>query len=113
MAGRPRVNEYRVAFRREALLQLEELYDYIADSGSPRHATRYTESIVGFSEELGTFPRRGTVRDDIRPGMRTIGYGTRVIVAFAILDGVMAILGIFYGGCDFETILTTSDSIPE
>lgn len=95
------------------MLQLGELHDYIADAGSTRNATRYTDSIVGFCKELGTFPHRGTVRDDIRPGMRTIGYGTRVIVAFAILDGVVAILGIFYGGRDFETILTTSDSPPE
>lgn len=77
------MKKYRVAFRREALLQPEELYDYIADTGSPHNAARYTEAIVGFCEELGTFRLRGAARDDIRPGLRTIGYGKRVIVAFA------------------------------
>ena len=103
---------YRVAFRREAMLQLEELHEYVAEAGSPRNAARYTDAIVGFCEKLGTFPQRGASRDDIRPGLRTIGYGKRVIIAFAILDDTVAILGIFYGGRDYEAILTGPDTTP-
>lgn len=97
---------HRVVFRREALRQLDELYDYIADAGSPAGAARYTDAIVTYCEGLAPFPHRGTARDDIRPGLRTIGYKKRIVIAFAILDNTVAILGIFYGGRDYETILT-------
>lgn len=103
---------YRVAFRREALLQLEELYDYVADAGSPQNAARYTEAIVDFCEELGTFPRRGASRDDIRPGLRTIGFAKRVVIAYAILDNTVAILGVFYGGRDYESLLIDPTALP-
>src|SRR5699024_1859100 len=51
------------------------------------------------------FPPRGTVRDDIRPGLRTIGYKKRVVIAFAVLDDTVAILGLSYDGRDYEAIL--------
>ena len=65
---------YRVVFRREALKQLEDLYDYIADAGSPGEAARYTDAIVTYCEGLAEFPNLGRARDGIRPGLRTIGY---------------------------------------
>ena len=37
---------YRIVFRREALRQLDELYDHIADAGSSDNAARYTDAIV-------------------------------------------------------------------
>ncbi|HLR56423.1 MAG TPA: type II toxin-antitoxin system RelE/ParE family toxin, partial [Actinomycetales bacterium] len=67
------VNGYRVVFRREAIQQLEELYNYIADAGSPENAARYTEAIVTYCEGLTDFPQRGKARDDIRPDLRTVG----------------------------------------
>jgi plasmid stabilization system protein ParE len=104
------VTAYRVVFRREALRQLDELYDYIADAGSPDRAARYTAAIITYCEGLAHFPHRGSARDDIRPGLRTIGYKKRVVIAFAILDDTVAVLGIFYGGRDYETILTEAES---
>ncbi|HLS13571.1 MAG TPA: type II toxin-antitoxin system RelE/ParE family toxin [Beutenbergiaceae bacterium] len=100
---------YRVVFRREAIQQLEELHDYISDAGSPENAARYTEAIITYCEGLADFPHRGSTRDDIRPGLRTVGYKRRVIIAFAILDDTVAILGIFYGGRDYETILVETN----
>lgn len=100
------MNSYRVVFRREALSQLDELYEYIAGTGAPGNAARYIEAIVTFCEDLATFPRRGSLREDIRPGLRTISYRKRVVVAFAILEDTVAILGIFYGGRDHEALLS-------
>ena len=42
------MTSYHVVFRREALQQLEELYDYIADAGPSENATRYTDAIVTY-----------------------------------------------------------------
>src|SRR5699024_3023421 len=76
---------------------------------SPENAARYTEAIVTYCEGLTNFPHRGSARDDIRSGLRTIGYKKRVIIAFAVLDDTVAILGIFYGGRDYETILAEAN----
>lgn len=103
------MNGYRVAFRREAIQHLEELYDYIANAGSPENADRYTEAIITYCEGLTAFPHRGRARDDIRPALRTVGYRKRVVIAFAVLDETVAILGIFYGGRDYETLLAEAD----
>ncbi|QZA16834.1 type II toxin-antitoxin system RelE/ParE family toxin [Mycobacterium malmoense] len=75
-----------VVFAPEAEDQLVELYRYTAESGSAEVATRYTEEIVAFCEELAAFPHRGRARDDIRTGLRMIGFRRRVVIAFAVLD---------------------------
>lgn len=63
---------YRVVFRREALRQLEDLYDYISEAGSPENAARYSDAILTYCQGPIDFPYRGRARDDIRPGLRTI-----------------------------------------
>ncbi|MEO6422201.1 MAG: type II toxin-antitoxin system RelE/ParE family toxin [Candidatus Nitrotoga sp.] len=60
----------RVVFSPEADRQLTALYSYIAAAASPDIAARYTEAIVSHCESLCTFPHRGTMRDDVRPGLR-------------------------------------------
>jgi toxin ParE1/3/4 len=101
------VNRYRVVFRQEALEDLEELYEFIADAGSPENAASFTESIVSFCESFADFAHRGTSRDDLRPGLRTVGFRKRVVIAFAVINETAAIIGIFYGGRDHERLLST------
>jgi toxin ParE1/3/4 len=54
---------------------------------------------------LATFPRRGTRRDDIRPGLRTVGFERRAIIAYQVKKSEVVIVRILYGGRDFEQIL--------
>ncbi len=98
-----------VVFTPEAEDQLVELYRYIAASGSAEVAARYTEEIVAYCEELAAFPRRGRARDDIRSGLRTIGFRRRVVIAFALLGQTVVIIGVFYGGRDYEAVLSDSE----
>ena len=100
---------YRVVFTPEALEQLAELYRYIAKEASPDVAARYTEAIVSYCESLCTFPFRGTRRDDVRPGLRITNYKKRTIIAFDVGAEVVSIIGVFYGGRDFEKILRHND----
>lgn len=99
----------RVVFRREALAQLDELYDFVAVAGSPMAATNLVDAIVAFCEDLAPFPLRGIARDDIRPGLRTIGFRRRAVVAFVVRDDAVVVLGVFYGGRDYEPILRGED----
>jgi len=74
-------------FAPEAVEQLEQIEEYIAEQGSSRVATAYVDVIVAFCESLQSFPNRGTQRDDIRPGLRITNYKGSAIIAFAVISG--------------------------
>ena len=96
---------YAVVFSPEAEEQLAELYRYIAAAASPDVAARYTEAIVTYCESLRTFPLRGTMRDDVRPGLRITHYKKRTVIAFDVEADQVSIMGVFYGGQDYEALL--------
>jgi plasmid stabilization system protein ParE len=97
--------QYHVVFAPEAQEQLAALYRYIAAAASPEIAERYTSAIVTYCEGLQTFPHRGSRRDDIRPGLRITNYKKRAVIAFDVDAELVSIIGVFYGGQDFETVL--------
>lgn len=101
---------YTVVFSPEAEDSLVELYQYIAEHGSPAVAQRYTDAIVKYCESLATLALRGTQRDDVRPGLRVTNYRRRTVIAFEVDGGArqVAILGIFYGGRDYESALSAA-----
>lgn len=97
--------KYRVVFSPEAMEQLAALYSYIAQAASPDIAAQYTEAIVSYCESLCTFPLRGNPRDDVRPNLRVTHYKKRTIIAFDVDSDVVSIIGVFYGGQDYEASL--------
>lgn len=101
---------YHVVFSPEALDQLEALYRYIAVAASPDIAARYTDAIVTYCEGLQTSPLRGTRRDEIRPGLRITNYKERAVIAFDVSAELVSIIGVFYGGQDYTTVLGSPDS---
>lgn len=96
-----------VVFTPEAEDQLLELHRYIAAAGSTEVAARYAESIVAFCEDLGAFPHRGRARDDIRSGLRTVGFKRRVVIAFAVLGQSVVIVGVFMVGATTRQFLVS------
>ena len=100
---------HRVVFIAEAEVQIVALYRYIATAASPEIAARYTEAIVSYCESLETFPHRGTRRDDVRPGLRITNYKKRTVIAFDVDVDEVSIIGVFYGGQDYETLLHDSE----
>lgn len=100
---------YTVVFTPEAEEQIAELYHYIAQAASPDLAQRYTEAIVTYCEGLHIFPHRSHVRDDIRSGLRVTNYKGRCVIAFAVTGETVSVIGVFYGGQDYETLLLAED----
>lgn len=96
---------YRVVFSPESEQQLAALYRYIAAAASPTTAARYVNAIIDYCESLQTSPLRGTRRDDIRPGLRVTNYKGRAVIAFDVDGEQVSIIGVFYGGQNFETAL--------
>lgn len=99
----------RVVFSPRAERQLDELYRYIADASGEARAETYVGSLVAQCEALQDFSERGTPRFDIRPGMRTIGFKRQATIVYAVEGGTVAILGVFYGGQDFERKLAEDE----
>ena len=54
---------------------------------------------------LERLPERGTPRDDIRPGLRVMGFERRATIVFQIVGTEVIIARVFYGGRDYERIL--------
>jgi toxin ParE1/3/4 len=89
---------YKVVFHPAAQQELYELYDFIAERAGYAIASNFISGIREFCVEMSTFPQRGSSRDDISPGLRVVGYKRRVSIAFTVLEPVVLVLGIFYGG---------------
>ncbi|GJD36652.1 type II toxin-antitoxin system RelE/ParE family toxin [Methylobacterium aerolatum] len=95
----------RVVYTPDAANDLDSLYDYIADTAGPAVAADYEERILRFCAGLGLGAERGSLRDDIRPGLQVIGFERRVAVAFAVEDDRIVILRISSGGRDWSGAL--------
>jgi toxin ParE1/3/4 len=67
-------------------------------------ASRFTDGIIDHIAKLSAFPKRGTPRDDLRPGLRTISW-RRVTIAFVVEARDVVVTGVFYGGRDFEALI--------
>ncbi len=96
---------FPVVFSPEAEEQIVALYNYIATAVSPDIAKRYVDGILSYCEGFQTFPYRGLLRNDIRPGLRITHYKKRTIIAFHVDDWRVSVLGVFHGGQDYETLL--------
>lgn len=89
----------------EAGADLLALYDYVADAASPRIAASYLERIEDFVRGFETTAERGASRDDLRPGLRIVGFERRVTIAFTVSDIQVTILRVFGRGLDWERSL--------
>jgi toxin ParE1/3/4 len=75
---------FEVTFRPQAEADLFRLYSYIAAQAGHSIAGKYIDRIEAACMALENFPARGTRRDDIRPGLRTIGFERRAAIAFRV-----------------------------
>ena len=96
----------RVVYSPEARQQLTDLYSWIAtQSGFPDRAEAFVSAILDYCDALGDFPMVGRARDDLRPGLRTVGYRRRAVIAFAVQEATVEIHGVYYRGQDYETLI--------
>jgi toxin ParE1/3/4 len=94
-----------VSFRPLAEADLFGLYRYIAEAAGADVAGAYIDRIEAACLALETFPERGTRRDDIRPGLRVLGFERRATIVFQVRRAEVVIVRIFYGGRDYEGAL--------
>ncbi len=100
---------YRVYLTPHAVADLESIYHYIAEnSGFPEVALAYIRRLREECETLSLAPQRGRKRDDIRKNLRVLALDKQCVAAFEIdtSQRKVTILNLFYGGRDYETLMT-------
>ncbi|MGL4728293.1 MAG: type II toxin-antitoxin system RelE/ParE family toxin [Bosea sp. (in: a-proteobacteria)] len=81
---------------------LIEIFTFVANHSSGTAASRYLNRILKFMDGFVDFPERGTLRSDVRPGLRTIGFERRVTLAFTVDGNDVVFLRILYAGRQFD-----------
>lgn len=94
-----------VEYQPDALSDLEDIYQFVVRlSGSAAVAERFVGRIIDQCDRIGELPFMGTARDDLRPGLRTVGFERRAVIAYTIEPECVRITNVFYGGRDYEAL---------
>lgn len=97
------MKHYHVRLTDEAETDLALIYRFVRQkSASTVTARAYVGRIRAFIAGFDTFPERGTVRDNIRDGLRVVGFERRVSVAFVVENEDVVILRVLYAGQQFD-----------
>lgn len=99
------MKQREIVFSPEAIDDLNRLCDWIASVAGAPVALRYIERIETFCMKLDLASERGALREDIRPGLRVLGFERRLTVAFSVEAETVTIYRLFYGGQNWEEVL--------
>lgn len=99
--------KFKVSFRPLAETDLFALYDYIAAEAGHAVAGDFVGRIEAACLAMASFPQRGARRDDLRPGIRTMGFERRATIVFQAKAREVVIVRILYGGRDYEQLVRT------
>ena len=91
-----------IVFAPEARDDLFALYEWISLKANADTALSFIERIEKFCNKFDLASERGHSRDDIRQGLRIIGFEKRVTIAFIVSDKTVTVLRLFYGGQNWE-----------
>lgn len=107
----------RINFTPGARQQLHHLDEWITEQASADTARRFVAAILDHIDGILVFPLAGRARADVRPGMRTITFKKRTLIAYEVDESsdelVVNILGVFHGGQDWEAALAEDQGDPE
>jgi toxin ParE1/3/4 len=87
-----------VFFTGEARRDLAAISDCIAERAGVDVASRYIDRLEAYCSGFEFAAERGQRRDDLRPGLRVVGFERRIAIAFEVSNGEVTILRLYYGG---------------
>jgi toxin ParE1/3/4 len=99
------VKRRAVEISEQARADLFAMYEWIAQAASPDVALSYIERLETYILGFDVASERGSLREDIRPGLRIAGFGRRVTIAFTVEEERVIILRIFYGGRNWADLM--------
>ena len=101
---------YEVIISAGANRQLRQIAQYITDNTSAATADRFIDDIVDYCMGFDMFPMRGIARDDLRPGVRIVGFNRRASVAFTVDADTVTIVAVFYRGQNYDDTLPIGEA---
>ena len=96
---------YSVLFERRARDQLAAIERWIAERAGADTARRIGDELIGRCLALASFPERGSPRDDVRPGLRTLAHRRRYTIGYVVTGERVVILGIIGRGLPLEALI--------
>jgi toxin ParE1/3/4 len=100
----------KVRYRPEAVDDLADIFAFVlARSQSLVTAKGYVRRIKARCERVGDAPEGGRPRDDLEPGLRTVPFEKRAVIAYKVERDCVRISNIFYGGRDYEALYRDGD----
>ena len=94
---------FSVEYRPEAETDFQSIFDYVAEAAGIEVAEAYEARIRRACDRLVDFPGRGTPRDELEPGLRTVSFERRAVIAYFIEADTVVIVRILYGGRDIDS----------
>ena len=99
------VKVYKVTYRETATADILDVYRWVCEvSLDPVTAERFTARLVAACERIGNVPHGGRPRDDLLPGLRTVPFEKRAVIAYLVEAETVVITNVFYGGRDYEAL---------
>ena len=94
---------YQIRFHPFVARDLDAIAHCIIDYAGPDAASRKLAEIEAAIATLKSTPHKGSLRDEIAPGLRAIPAGRKAVIAFVVDDdaGEVVIYAVTYGGADW------------
>jgi toxin ParE1/3/4 len=93
-----------VVFSATAENDLNLIYDWIAGNAVADAAYAYVSRLDAACRKLSLFPARGTARDDLAEGVRTMPFERRATIVYRIEGRVVRILRVLHRGRDLGQV---------
>ncbi|MEA3033415.1 MAG: toxin ParE1/3/4 [Sphingomonadales bacterium] len=93
-----------LVYRPLARDDLAEIYLRRAEIDGFDSAAELVSAIQDRCEGLTIFSERGTPRPEIGPGVRSVPFGRKAVIAYVIEAEVVVVVGIMYGGRDLSAL---------
>ena len=103
---------HKILISARAWSHLDELYSYLRGKAGPEIADSFLGGVQQSILGLADFPFLGKRRSSGRiPGLYTISHKSRTVIAYTVDERAMTVivLGVYYGGRDYETDLDISN----
>lgn len=95
--------DYELRFHPAVRGDLATIARLITETAGRATAERKLAEIAAAIRALAETPHKGTLRDEVAPGLRAIPAGRRAVVAFRVDDAARAVFvyAVTYGGADW------------
>ena len=94
---------YRLRFHPAVAADLDAITSWIIDYAGPQAAARRLAEIESTIAALTETPHKGSLRNEIAPGLRAIPAGRKAVIAFTVDDVAREVLvhAITFAGADW------------